>query len=164
MNIIQKTLMKTAAKGFRPMMELMYTMIGDLSRAFYEKNGKEAIPTITQIARKYGVAEAELTQKMMPAKDMKGVAELFKMMDSMMEMGMEIVRISDDALHFRMPKCIPNIQGTSKELCEALMASDGSMVSTILGKEVETKILKSVAAGDKECEIIFSIKTEKSNP
>jgi predicted hydrocarbon binding protein len=158
MNIIQKTFMKSAAKGFRPMMELMFTMLGDLCRAFYEKNGKEAIPIITQIARKNGVAEAELMQKMMPVKDMKGVAELFKMMDSMMEMGMEIVELSDNTIHFKMPKCVPNIQGTSRELCEAMMSSDASMVSTLLGKEVETKIPKSLAAGDKVCEVIFSIK------
>jgi predicted hydrocarbon binding protein len=159
MNMVQKTFMKAASKRFRPMMELMFTMLGDLSRAFYEKNGKEAIPIITQIARKTGVAEAELMQKMMPVKDMKGVAELFKMMDSMMEMGIEIVELSDNTIHFRMPKCVPNVEGTSRELCEAMMASDASMVSTLLGKEVETKIPKSLAAGDKECEVIFSIKS-----
>ena len=57
-----------------------------------------------------------------------------------------------------MPKCILGIEGTSKELCEAMMTSDTSMVSALLGQEVETKILKSVAAGDKECEVIFSKK------
>ena len=158
MNIIQKTFMKSAAKGFRPMMELMFTMLGDLTKAFYEKNGEEAIPIITEIAKKNGVAEAEIMQKMMPVKDMKGVAELFKMMDSTMDMGMEIVELSDDKIHFRMPKCMSNIDGTSRELCEAMMASDTSMVSTLLGKEIETNILKSLAAGDRECEVILSVK------
>jgi len=31
-------------------------------------------------------------------------------------------------------------------------------VGTFLGQEVDMKILKSVAAGDKECEVIFSKK------
>jgi len=95
-------------------------------------------------------------QKMMPVKDMKDVGELFKMMDSMMEMGMEIIELSDHAIHFKMPKCVLGIRGTSKELCEAMMASDTKTVSTLLEQEVETKIPKSVAAGDKECEVIFS--------
>ena len=50
------------------------------------------------------------------------------------------------------------IEGTSKGLCEAMMNSDKNMMSTLLGREVEMKILKSVAAGDKECEVIFSKK------
>jgi len=97
-------------------------------------------------------------QKMMPVKDMKDVGELFKMMDSMMEMGMEIIELSDDAIHFKVPRCMLGIEGTSKELCEAMMTSDAKMVSTLLGQEVEMKIVKSVAAGDKECEVIFSKK------
>ena len=159
MNIIQKMFMKRVAKGFKPMLELMFIMMGDLCRAFYEKNGKEAIPTITQIARKNGAAQAEVMKKMMPAKDMKGVAEFMKMMDSMMDMGMEIVELSNDTIHVKMPKCMSNIEGTSRELCEAMMASDDVMMSTLLGKKVETKLLKTLAAGDQECEVIYSIKS-----
>ena len=158
MNIIKRVFMKVLAKRFTPMMKLMFAMFGDLCKAFYKKNGKEAIPIITEIASKHGVAEAEIMQRMMPVKDMKDVGELFKMMDSMMEMGMEIIELSDDAIHFKVPKCMLGIEGTSKELCEAMMASDTNMVSTLLGQEVEMKILKSIAAGDKECEVIFSKK------
>jgi len=158
MNIIQKTFMKAAAKGFRPMMKNMYVTMGDLCKAFYEKNGKEAIPIITEIASKSGAEEAEIIRKMMPVKGMKDVGELFKMMEAMMEMGMEIIELTDDAIHFKVPKCVVGIEGTSKELCEAMMASDGKMVSTLLGQEIETKILKSIAAGDEKCEVIFSKK------
>jgi hypothetical protein len=158
MNFIKKSLMKVMAKGSKPMMEHMFIMMGDLCKAFYEKDGKEALPIITKVASKNGVGEAEIMRKMMPVKDMKGIAELFKMFDSMMEMGMEITGLSDDAIHFKVPKCMMGIQGTSKELCEAMMCSDASMVSALLGKEVDMKIPKSIAEGDKECEIIFSIK------
>jgi len=157
-NVIKRAFMKAVAKRFRPMMEHMFVMSGDLCRAFYEKNRKEALPIITEISRKSGAERAEIMQKMMPVKDMKDVGELFKMMDSMMEMGMEIIELSDDAIHFKMPKCILGIEGTSKELCEAMMVSDTKMVSTLLGQEVEMKILKSIAAGDKQCEVIFSKK------
>jgi predicted hydrocarbon binding protein len=95
---------------------------------------------------------------MMPVKDMKDVGELFKMMDLTMDLGLELIEVSDDMMHFKMPKCVLGIEGTSKELCEAMMATDTKMLSTLLGQEVEMKILKSVAAGDKECEVIFSKK------
>jgi len=158
MNFIQKIFMKAAAKGFRPMMKNMYVTMGDLCKAFYKKNGKEAIPIITEIASKSGAEEAEIIRKMMPVKDMKDVGELFKMMEAMMEMGMEIIEISDNMVHFKIPGCILGLEGTSQELCDAMMTLDTKMMSTLLGQEVETKIVKSVAAGDKECEVIFSKK------
>jgi hypothetical protein len=38
------------------------------------------------------------------------------------------------------------------------MNTDKKMVSTLLGKEINIKVPKSVAAGDKYCEVIFSKK------
>ena len=159
MNIVKQALIKVVARNSRPMMEHTFGMMGDFCRAFYEKNGKEALPIITEVASKGGVERAEIMQKMMPVKNMNDVGELFKMMDSTMDMGIEIVEVSDDTIHFKMPKCVPNIEGTSRELCEAMMTSDASMVSTLLGKEVETNIPKSLAAGDRECEVIISLKS-----
>jgi predicted hydrocarbon binding protein len=80
------------------------------------------------------------------------------MMFGMIEEKMEIVKVSDDMLHFKVSTCPMCIQGTSQELCEAMMNTDKKMVSTLLGKEINIKIPKSVAAGDKYCEVIFSKK------
>jgi len=150
--------MEQAAQGLAPMMKHMFLALGAMSRAFYEKCGDEALPIITEGARKSGVGQAEIMQKMMPVKGMKDIGEMLKMMGGMMGMEMEIIELSDDTLHFKGPKCMLGIDGTSKGLCEAMMNSDKSMMSTLLGREVEMKVLKSVAAGDKECEVIFSTK------
>jgi predicted hydrocarbon binding protein len=164
MNVIQRAFMKSAFKGFRPMMQNFYAMWGELCKAFYKKFGKEAIPIITEISGKSGVVQAELTQQMMPVKDMKDIGELYKMMDSMMEIGMEIVELTDDTIHFKVPRCVVGIEGTSKELCEAMMTSDAEMASTLLGQEIEMQILKSIAVGDNECDVVFSIKNKKREP
>jgi predicted hydrocarbon binding protein len=150
--------MEEAAQRFAPMMKHMFAMLGALSRAFYEKYGNEALPIITEVAKKGGVGYGEIMQKMMPVKGMKDVGEMLKMMGAMMGMEMEITELSDDTLHFKGPKCMLGIERTSRGLCEAMMNSDKNMVSTLLGREVEMKILKSVAAGDRECEVIFSTK------
>ena len=140
------------------MFKHMYLMIGSLSKAFYERFGKEALPIITKVAEESGVGSAKITQEMMSVKDMKDVGEMFKMMEAMMDMKMEIIELSDDVIHFKSSLCPMGIEGTAKELCEALMTSDKKMVSTLLGQEVETMILKSVAAGDEYCEVIFTKK------
>lgn len=150
--------MEEAAKRFAPMMKNMLAMSGALSKAFYERYGKEALPIITEVASKGGVERAEIMREMVPVKGMKDVGEQFKMMGSMMEMGMEIIELSDEAIHFKVSQCPLGIEGTSRELCEAMMTSDAKMVGTLLGQEVEGKILKSVAAGDENCEVIFSKK------
>ena len=150
--------MEQAAQGFAPMMKHMFAALGALSRAFYEKCGDEALPIIAEGARKSGVGQADIMRKMMPVKGMKDIGEMFKMMGAMMGMEMEIVELSDDTFHFKGPKCMLGIEGTSKGLCEAMMNSDKSTMSTLLGREVEMNIVKSVAAGDKECDVIFSSK------
>jgi len=150
--------MGKAAKGSAPMMKHMSAMLGDLCKAFYERYGKEALPIIAEVSSKGGVESAEISRKMMPVKGMKDVDELFKMIDSTMEMGIEIIELSDDAIHIKVSRCPHGIEGTSRALCEAMMTNDVKMMSTLLGQEMEMKILKAVAAGDEKCEVIFSKK------
>ena len=150
--------MEEAAKAYAPMMKLMFRAIGDTGKAFYEKYGGEALPTITEVATRSGAEFGKMMQQMAPSRDMKAAGESFKMMDAMMGMGTEIQELSDDTIHFKVSQCLLGIGGTSKELCEAMMANDKAMMSTFLGKEVEMKILKSIAAGDNECEVVYSVK------
>jgi len=145
-------------KGFAPTIKQMYATMGAMCKAFYERFGEEALRIIAKVMGESGVGSAKIVQKMMPVKGMKDVGELFKMMGAMMEMKMEIIELSDDVMHFKTSQCPLGIEGTSKKLCEAMMTSDKKMVSTLLGQEVKTKILKSLAAGDKYCEVIFSKK------
>jgi predicted hydrocarbon binding protein len=149
---------RRVARKFSPMFKAMYATMGDLNKAFYEKFGDEALPIITKVSGEGGQRSAKIIQEMMPVKNMTDVGELFKMMETMMDMKMEIIELSDDMIHFKTSTCPMGIEGTSKELCEAMMTSDKMMLSTLLGQEMESKITASVAAGDEYCEVIFSIK------
>jgi hypothetical protein len=158
MNILKRTMIKVMSKSSGPMMEHMFVAVGDVSRAFYKKNGRESLPILTEVAVKTGVERAATMRKMMPVHTMKDVGELFKVMDLTMGLGIETVELSDNIFHCKVAKCLYGINGTSKELCEAMMAADKKMISTLLGKEIDMKILHTVAAGDKTCEIVFSSK------
>jgi len=150
--------MAEAAKGLELMVKHSLMGMGLLSAAFYKKYGKEALPIITEVMSRGGVEWGKIMKEMAPAKSMKDIGEQFKMMAPMIGMEMEIIELSDDTLHFKGSQCPLGIEGTSKELCEAMMTNDKKMMSTVLGQEVEMKILKSVAVGDKECEVIYSKK------
>jgi predicted hydrocarbon binding protein len=150
--------LEEAAKSVGPMMKLMYNMMGDMCIAFYKKYGKDALPIISAVSTKYGEPNAKLVQKMMPVKNLKDVAEMYKMMFGMIGEKFDIVKVSDDTLHFKVSTCPMCIQGTSKELCEAMMQTDKKMVGTLIGHPINIDIMKSVAAGDKYCEVTFSKK------
>ena len=150
--------MEQAARAAGAMLQSMMMGTGMLSKGFYEKYGKEALPIITDVMSRGGVETGKLMQQMMPVKDMNDIAERFKMMAPVMGLEMEVVESSGDVFHIKMSRCPLGIEGTSLELCEALMSQDANMIGTALGQDVEMKILKSVAVGDKECEIIFSKK------
>ena len=75
-----------------------------------------------------------------------------------MELGVKPIESSNNTFHFKITRCPYGLEKTSKELCEAMMVADKKMVSTLLGQEVEMKIAQSLAAGDKNCEVIFSKK------
>ena len=158
MNVIKQTIIKVLTNSSRPMMEHSFLVIGDFGKAFYRKNGKEALPLITEVANKSGAERAEIMQKMMRVKNMKDVGELFKMLDLTMELGLEAIESSNDTFHFKVSRCPYGIEGTSRELCETMMVADKKMISTLLGKEVEMKVLQTIAAGDKTCEVILSNK------
>lgn len=150
--------MEQAAKAAGAMLQSMMLGIGALSKGFYEKYRKEALPIITDVMSRRGAEIGKLMQQNMPVKDMNDIAERFKMMEPMMGLAMEVVESSDDAFHVKMSRCPLGIEGTNRELCEALMSNDVNMVGSALGQEVEMKIIKSIAVGDNECEIIFSKK------
>ena len=139
------------------MMKSMYATMGALSKAFYEKDGEDALPVIAEIMGEAGKRNGELASSMLKNKGMKAVGELFDMWE-MFDMGIDVVELSDEKIHFKMSPCPLGLEGTSKELCEAVMTSDKTLIKTIIGKEVEMEIPKSMAEGDDYCEGIVKVK------
>jgi hypothetical protein len=150
--------MEQAARAAGAMLQSMMMGTGMLSRSFYEKYGEEALPVIIDVMSRRGADTGKLMQQMNPVKDMNDIAERFKMMGPVMGGIMEVVESSADAFRIKLSRCPLGIEGTNWELCEALMSLDSNMVGSALGQEVEMKILKSVAVGDKECEIVYTRK------
>jgi hypothetical protein len=150
--------LEEAAKSVGPMMKLMYNMMGDMCTAFYKKYGNDALPMISAVATKYGEPQAKLVKQMMPIKDLKDVAGMYKMMFGMIGEKFDVVNVSDDVLHFKVSSCPLCLEGTSKELCEAVMQTDRKMVGTLVDHPINIGIKQTLAAGDKYCEIIFSKK------
>jgi hypothetical protein len=150
--------MEQAARAAGAMLQSTMMGLGLLSKAFYDKYGEEALPIITAVMSRGGANIGKLMQQMRSVKNMNDIAEGFRMMAPVMGGIMQVVESSDDAFRIKLSRCPLGVEGTSRELCEALMTQDVNIVGAALGQEVEMKILKSVAVGDKECEITYSRK------
>jgi predicted hydrocarbon binding protein len=144
--------MEETAKLAPIMWKVSWMGMGELCKAFYKKYGEEALPIITEVMGQAGGELSKSLQQMMPGKSIKAIGEMYK------KMGVEVLTLSDETLHFKMRQCPMGIEGTSKELCEAMMNWDKGMMSSFLGQEAEVKVVKTVAAGDKMCEVIESKK------
>jgi hypothetical protein len=147
-----------ATKLLGSMTRRSYLEMGALSKAFYRKYGKEALPLITGVMSQSGVESGKMLQQMGTDKSMNAIAEGYKGIMPVLGLKMDVIELTDKAVRFKTSQCPYGIEGTSRELCEAMMAGDRKSMSTLLGQEVEGKILKSVAAGDEECEVVFSKK------
>ncbi len=136
------------------MIKLLMAGYGGFSKAFYQKYGKEALPIIAAVMGQGGTG----TAKPHAGQGIKAYAEALKMISSVSGMGVEVVELSDDMIHFKALHCPFGIENTSRELCETMMNVDRQMLNTFLGQEGDVKVLQTVAAGDKVCEIIESKK------
>lgn len=150
--------MQEAAQGASPMTKIMMMGLGGLSKAFYNRYGDDALPIITEVMSQGGAETGKLMKEMAPVKDMQGFSETFKMMAAMLGADIETVELSDDKFRFKAFRCPLGIDGTSKGLCEAIMTHDAKMASALLGQEMELNVIKAIAAGDKECDVVFTIK------
>jgi predicted hydrocarbon binding protein len=158
MNVIKKTLFKAVFTRSSPMLNMLSGEVGALGKTFYNKYGKESLPMIAGVVSQSGVEWGKIMRNNSPTKGMQAAGELQRIIGDSLGWGVDLVEATDEKLHFKVSKCPFGIEGTSKELCEAMMIMDETRMSTFLGQEVEVRILKSVAAGDKQCEVIFSKK------
>jgi hypothetical protein len=159
LNAVKKAIFKTVAKTSGSMTQPFLLETGTLNKSFYLKFGKDSLPIITEVMSRDGVQAGESVRKRMgTAHNMKDISSFFEIVEALLGLKMERVEVSDRVFHCRMSKCPYGIEGTSKELCEAMMSKDAKQVSALLGKEAKLEIIKTVAAGDKQCDMIFAIK------
>jgi hypothetical protein len=98
----------------------------------------------------------EMLKPMSPGKDFKSVGTFFAQALKMFGVENEVKSNEEEVTVTN--KCPYGLEGTNRELCEAMMAFDKTAVNTI-SPDVTLEIVKTVAIGDPHCEL--SIKPRK---
>ena len=70
---------------------------------------------------------------------------------------MDIIELTDTIFHIKGYRCNLGLKDTYRELCVAMMAMDRGIFEGATGEKIDLKILRSLAAGDSCCEIVFQL-------
>lgn len=125
--------------------------IGALSIAFFNKYGEEALPVIEEVLESHVPYDMPRVRELQ-GKGMKGFADLLNAFD------VEVKTSTDEVVHFVTGGvCQFGLYDTDKRLCEAMMIFDKKIVETIVGRDTDMEIIRTVSSGDKCCEVKFSI-------
>jgi predicted ArsR family transcriptional regulator len=135
----------------------LFGNIGSIAKAVDKKFGAAGRDVLRQAMTKKGVEMGETLKPMSPGKDFRSVGTFFSQTIKMFGVENE-AKTKEGEVVVTASKCPYGLEGTSRELCEAMMALDRTAVNTI-SPNVTLSIVKTVAAGDPHCEL--SIKARK---
>ncbi|MBN2282568.1 MAG: L-2-amino-thiazoline-4-carboxylic acid hydrolase [Deltaproteobacteria bacterium] len=131
---------------------------GSLAKALYEKGGAETLPLIASIFRRLGAVQGVKMRKKLGCEDFKSAAwGLFGPALKAQPPRAEFIELTDNKLVIKAFTCRLGLFGAGRNLCEAIMEIDRAMVSGMVGKDVDMKIEKTLAADDDCCLIEIRI-------
>jgi predicted hydrocarbon binding protein len=135
----------------------LFGNVGSIAKAVDKKFGAAGRDVLRQVMTEKGVEMGEMLKPMSPGKDFKSVGTFFSQAIRMFGVENE-VKLNEKEVTITASKCPYGLEGTNRELCEAMMAFDRTAVNTI-SPDVTLGIVKTVAVGDPHCEL--SIKARK---
>jgi hypothetical protein len=141
---------------FRMVASALSANVGSIAKAVDKKFGAQGRDVLRQVQSVEGVTMGEMFKPMSSGEDFKSVGTLYARIVKMLGVDIE-VKVKKDEVVIKVPKCPYDLEGTSRELCEAMMAADVSAVKT-MSPNVTLEIVKTVAAGDLQCELSITPK------
>lgn len=146
-----------AEERFGIVVPALMEIIGRTAKAVDKKFGAEGRNLLRQVQGERGSEMGEMMKPLSPGEDFKSVGTFFAGAASIFGVENE-VEVREDEVVVKVPRCPYGLEGTNRELCEAMMSFDTRVVES-LGPNLTLEIVKTVAVGDPQCEL--SIKRKK---
>jgi hypothetical protein len=146
-----------AEERFGIVVSALWENLGRIAKAVDEKFGAEGRSVLKQVMGERGCETGEMMKPLSPGEDFRSVGTFFGQAAKMFGVENE-VEVKEDEVVVKISRCPYGLEGTSRELCEAMMAHDIRAVETI-GPKVTMEIVKTVAVRDPQCQL--SIKPKK---
>jgi len=142
---------------FSIVVPVLWENIGRIAKAVDKKFGAEGRNLLKQVMGERGSETGEAMKPLSPGEDFKSVGTFFAGAAKIFGVENE-VEVKAKEVVVKIPRCPYGLEGTNRELCEAMMSFDVRAVEAG-GPNVTMKIVKTVAVGDPQCEL--SIKPKK---
>jgi len=134
----------------------LFGNIGSIAKAVDKKFGAAGRDVLRQVMSEKGVELGAMMKPMSPGEDFKSVGTFFSQAIRMFGVEND-AEVKENEVVVKTSKCPYGLEGTSRELCEAMMAFDLNAVKTV-GPGVTLKIVRTVAAGEPLCELSIAPK------
>jgi len=135
----------------------LFEIIGKIAKAVDKRFGADGRNLLRQVMGERGAEMGELMKPLSPGDDFKSVGTFFARAVKMFGIENQ-AEAKENEVVIKVPKCPYGLEGTNRELCEAMMNFDMRAVQT-MGPNVKMEIVKAVAVGDPCCEL--SLKPKK---
>jgi hypothetical protein len=129
-----------------------------LSRMIYKKYGDEVLPLIGEVCRRLGRAIGNQMRTNLDSFDLKSVGSAFLEGAKRRKSPVTLLELTEKRLRCKNERCALGLAGAGRPLCEAMMNMDIGTFEAATGEEMELSILKTVAAGDECCDVVFTLK------
>ena len=101
----------------------LFENIGRIAKAVDKKFGAEGHNLLRQVMGERGSEMGEMLKTLSPGEDFKSVGTFFA--ETIKTFGVENeFEVKEDEVVVKAPKCPYGLEGTNRELCEAMMALD----------------------------------------
>jgi len=129
-----------------------------LSRMVYTKYGEEVLPLIGEVCRKLGKTIGNQMRKDLSSFDLKSVGNAFLEGARRRKSPVTLLELTEKRIRIKGEQCGLGLAGAGRPICEAMMNMDIGIFEEATGEEIVLSILKTVAAGDGYCDVMFTLK------
>ncbi len=146
-----------AEERFAIVVPTLFDSIGRIVKAVDKKFGAEGRNLLSQVSLKKGLEMGEMMKPQCPGEDFNSVGTFFA--GALQNFGVDCeAEVKEDEVVIKVPKCPYGLEGTNRELCEAMMDLDVGIIET-LGPDVTLDFDKTVAVGNPYCELSIKPRT-----
>ena len=129
-----------------------------LSVLCYKRFGADALPLIGEVCHKLGRSIGNQMRTNLDSFDLKSVGNAFLEGARRRKSPVTLLELTEKRIRVRSERCGLGLAGAGRPICEAMMNMDIGIFEAATGEEIDLSILKTVAAGDECCDVIFTSK------
>ncbi len=132
-------------------------VIGVLCSEFLREYGEASKDIISRICYERGLALGKRLGAKIKDKSFETAVAAFVRASEKSESPAVLVSLSEERAVLQGSGCPLGLKGRGRPVCEAMMPMDQGILESASNVKVNFKVVKSIAGGDENCEVVFEV-------